>query len=149
MGIVWGAPHSTKPCVGSPTPVPHNVHIIFSSPRNPNAIPTHSDVYLQSPRILILIHPHTFYHIHARNKLPLQPSRPHAIPTQISPSSSPHAKWSWGGPSPRKFRTSRGSVRQGCQRGCRFVLLWPLTFLNNISFTFLITMSIYFGISQC
>ena len=33
---LWGAPHSTKPCVGSPTPAPYKVYITFSTPRNPH-----------------------------------------------------------------------------------------------------------------
>ena len=54
VGIVWGAPNSTKPCVGSPTPSPHKVFIIF----RPHAIPT------QSPPILMYIcNPHTFWYI--------------------------------------------------------------------------------------
>ena len=72
----------------------------------PHAIP------MQYPRILLYIYiipthfdfdlscfnPHTFYHIHARNKLPLQPSRPHAIPTQSPRKCRPPARPTQNGP---------------------------------------------------
>ena len=145
VGIVWGAPHSTKPCVGSPTPAPHKVYIIFSSPHNPHAIP--------HPFLCILPHAFWFWYILVQSPhiLPYQrseethfvtepsPLNLHAIPTQMLPSSSPHAKWSRRGPSPRKFRTSRGSVRQGCLYGqpqsCLFSrsALCSSCFMKNIS----------------
>ena len=58
------------------------------------------------------------------------PRDPHA---NVALQLDPRKMVLWGGPSPRKFRTSRGSVRQGCYNWGRSVVLMVLFLILKIS----------------
>ena len=125
-GDCVGSSQLDKTLCGKPHAIPtqsiYHFFVPTQYPRNPHTswcifgIPTHFDISCFNVNVLMGfngLNSNSNWNLPTQTRsqytFPTQtpfvtepsPHNPHAIPTQMSPFVSPHAKWSWGGPSLR------------------------------------------------